>query len=158
MERRKEVYRWLIRQISQHNQQNVIQQKHAEWLHKVLVELCEAGADGDHVATTHETRSHFHFCKGEKHENRLSPFRWLFTRRKKLLRMLSERKNKIMEKREITLVRIFFLCANIIPTLRWNVVGLRGRDGGRGKESNIKTWLDDLPSGYFLGGARGSCK
>ena len=109
---RRKIYRWLIRQISQHNQKNVIQQKHAKRLHKVLVELCEAGADGDHVPASDETCPHFHFCKRKKnrenHENHYSPFRWLFTRRKKLLRMFSERKTKIMEKREITLVRIFF--------------------------------------------------
>jgi hypothetical protein len=59
-------YRWLIRQVSQHNQENVIQQKDAEALHEVLVELCEACTDGDHVAAPHERGSHFHFCKENK--------------------------------------------------------------------------------------------
>lgn len=56
------IYRWLIRQISQHNQQNVIQQKHAKGLDEVLVELCEAGADGNHVAVSDERCSHIHVC------------------------------------------------------------------------------------------------
>lgn len=44
------IYRWIIRQVSQHNQQNVIQQEHAERLNEALIELCEACTDGYHVA------------------------------------------------------------------------------------------------------------
>jgi hypothetical protein len=65
-------YRWLIRQVSQHNQEDVIQQKHAEALHEVLVELCEACADGDHVAAPHKRGSNFNFCKDTKREEFVS--------------------------------------------------------------------------------------
>lgn len=63
-----------------------------------------------------------------------------FSQAKKLLRMFSERKNKIMEKRGITLVRIFFsVCANIfsLSTLR--------RDVHNGCEKGKKKQLDGFP-------------
>lgn len=63
---RRKIYRWLVRQVFQHNQQNVVQQKHAEGLHEALVELCKACAQGDHAAAPHEGRSHVHICKGDK--------------------------------------------------------------------------------------------
>lgn len=68
------IYRRLIRQISQNNQQNVIQQKHTEGLDKVLVQLCQTCTDGNHVTAPHKTSSHIDFCKRRRKKELMKTF------------------------------------------------------------------------------------